>query len=94
VVRRLERAAQELLRTAATELAAEEVAWVESLVRYGRFSRLHVAHGWSPEEMRRREGRATRLGVVRRNAEGDLVPAYPVTERDIRAAYESGQEGP
>ena len=92
----MEQAAQELLRVAAeARLTAEEVAWVGSLVQYGKFSRFHVSRGWSPEEARRVEERASRMELVRRNADGDLVPAYPVTERDIRAAYESkGTRGP
>lgn len=96
VVRRMEQAARELLRAAAeARLTAEEVAWVESLVQYGKFSRFHVSRGWSPEEVRRVEERATGMGLVRRNADGDLVPAYPVTECDIRAAYEpNGTRGP
>jgi len=92
----MEQAAQELLRAAAhARLTAEEVAWIESLVQYGKFSRFHVSRGWSQEEMRRVEERATGMELVRRNADGDLVPAYPVTERDIRAAYDSkGMRGP
>ncbi len=44
--------------------------------------------GWSRDEMLRVEARAIDSGVARRNGDGDLVPAYRVTERDIRAAYE------
>jgi hypothetical protein len=89
VLQRMEQAAQELLRSAAqAKLTADEVAWVESLVQYGKFSRLHVSRGWSPEEVRRVGEHAAGMGLVRRNADGDLVPAYPVTERDIRAVYE------
>jgi hypothetical protein len=90
VVERMEQAAQQLLRAAGEgRLTAEEVAWVESLVQYGKFSRFHVSRVWLPEEVRRVEERAAGMGLVRRNADGDLVPAYAVTERDIRAAYES-----
>ena len=93
VLRRMEVAAQELLRGAQEALTADEVAWIESLVHYGKFSRFHVARGWSEEETSRAERRATAIGVVRRNLDGDLVPAYPVTEGDIRAAYESAGQG-
>ncbi len=89
VVQCLERASQELLQTAAARLTAEEVAWVESLVRYGKFSRFHVSHSWSREEAQRAEGRA--IGLVRRNVDGDPVPAYPLTELDIRAWYEAAR---
>jgi hypothetical protein len=90
VVHRMEQAALELLRAAThAGLTDEEVAWVESLVQYGKFSRFHVSRGWSPEEAQRVGEHAIDMGLVRRNTDGDLVPAYPVTERDIRAAYES-----
>jgi hypothetical protein len=29
------------------------------------------------------------MGVVRRNPDGDVVPAYPVTETEIRESYEA-----
>ncbi len=85
VLHRLERASGLLLRTAEAGLTAEELAWVESLVQYGRFSRFHVARGWSGADLRRAEERARGIGVVRRSAEGDIVPAYPVTEEDLLA---------
>jgi hypothetical protein len=79
----LERASSLLLRTAEAGLTAEELAWVESLVRFGKFSRFHVTRGWSDADLRRAEERARGIGVVRRSAEGDIVPAYPVTEEDL-----------
>jgi len=90
VVRCMEAAAHGLLRVAEARLTAEEAAWVESLVHYGKFSRFHVSRGWSEDELTRVEQRAIGIGVVRRNLEGAPVPAYPVTERDIRANYENG----
>lgn len=82
----LDRASGVLPRTAEARLTAEDLAWVESLVRYGKFSRFHVARGWSGADLRRAEERARGIGVVRRSAEGDIVPAYPVTEEDLLAA--------
>jgi len=83
----LERASRLLLRTTEAGLTAEELAWVESLVRYGTFSRFHVARGWSGADLRRAEERARGIGVVQRSAEGDIVPACPVTEEeDLLAA--------
>jgi hypothetical protein len=89
VLRRMEMAAQELLRVARERLGAEEVAWVESLVHYGKFSRLPVMRGWSKDDKARAEERAIEVGVVRRNLDGDLIPAYPLTESDIRESYEA-----
>ena len=86
---RMEMAAEELLRSARERLGAEEVAWVESLVRYGKFSRLTVARGWSKDDQARAEERAIGLGVVRHNLDGNLVPAYPLGEADIRESYEA-----
>ena len=95
VVHRMEQAALELLRAAThAGLTAEEVGWVESLVQYGKFSRFHVSRGWSPEEVRRVAELATGMGLVRSNADGVIVPAYQVTDGDIRAAYSKGQRGP
>ena len=89
VLRRMEIAAEELLRPAKERLGVEELAWVESLVHYGKFSRLGVMRGWSKDEQARAEDRAIEVGAVRRNVDGDVVPAYPVTEADIRESYEA-----
>jgi hypothetical protein len=91
VVRRLEMASEELLECARERLGGDDVAWVESLVHYGTFSRLPVARGWSRDDTARAEERAIEIGVVRRNLDGDLVPAYPVTEADIRDHYEASR---
>jgi hypothetical protein len=62
-VQRMEQVAQELLRAATQAgLTAGEIAWVESLVQYGKFSRFQVSRGWSPEEVRQVEGHATGMG--------------------------------
>jgi hypothetical protein len=89
VLRRMEIAAEELLQRARERLGSEDVAWVESLVHYGTFSRLPVTRGWSRDDKARAEERAVEIGVVRRNLDGDLVPAYRVTEADIRERYEA-----
>ena len=91
LLRRLEMASGELLECARERLGSEEVAWVESLVHYGTFSRLPVTHGWSSDNKVRAEKRAVDVGVVRRNLDGDLIPAYPVTEADIRDRYEASR---
>lgn len=88
-LRRMEMAAEELLRTAREGLRSDEVAWVESLVHYGKFSRVPVARGWSKDEQARAEERAIGIGVARHNPDGDVVPAYPVREADIRDSYEA-----
>jgi hypothetical protein len=88
VLRRLEMAAEELLECARERLGSEDVAWVESLVHYGTFSRLPATRGWSRDDKARAEERAVEIGVVRRDLDGDLVPAYRVTETDIRERYE------
>lgn len=93
VLRRIEMAAEELLRCAREELGTEEAAWVASLVDYGRFSRLPVTRGWSRAEKARAEERAIEIGVVRRNLDGDLVPGYALTESAIRKSYEASLQG-
>jgi hypothetical protein len=90
-LRRMEMAAEQLLRSARERLEAEETAWVESLVDYGKFSRFPVTRGWSEVKKVRAEDRAIESGVVRRHLDGDVVPAYPLTESDIRKGYEASQ---
>jgi hypothetical protein len=90
-LRCMEMAAEELLRSARARLGTEEAAWVESLVDYGKFSRLPVMRGWSRDAKVRAEERAIENGVVCRNLDGDVVPAYPLTERDIRKGYEASR---
>jgi len=89
VLRRMETAAEQLLRSASERLGSQEVAWVESLVHYGKFSRLPVTRGWSKDEQARAEERVIGVGVARHNLDGDVVPAYPVSEADIRESYEA-----
>lgn len=91
-LRRMEMASEALLQFAGERLEGEESAWVESLVHYGKFSRLPVTHGWSRDDMARAEERAVGIGVVRRNLDGDLVPAYALTETDIRESYEASRQ--
>jgi len=91
VLGRLEMASEELLQCARERLGRDDVAWVESLVHYGTFSRLPGTRGWSRDDTARVEERAIDIGVVRRNPEGDPVPAYPVTEADIRERYEASR---
>ena len=93
VLRSMEMASEELLQSARERLRAEEVAWVESLVHYGKFSRLPMTRGWSKEDKARAEERGIEVGVVRRNADGDLVPAYPLTESELRRSYETFLQG-
>jgi hypothetical protein len=88
-LRRMEMASERLLEAARERLRSKEVTWVESLVDYGTFSRLPVTRGWSRDDRARAEERAIGVGVLRRNLDGDLVPAYPVTEADIRQSYEA-----
>jgi hypothetical protein len=85
----MEMASEELLRSAKERLGSEEVAWVESLVHFGKFSWLPVTRGWSKDDKARAEERAIGIGVVRGNLDGDVVPAYRVTETDIRESYEA-----
>lgn len=90
-LRRMEMASEELLQSARERLGSEEVAWVESIIHYGKFSRLSVTRGWSKDEKARAEERAIEMGVVRRNRDGDVLPAYPLTEGDIREGYEASR---
>jgi hypothetical protein len=87
VVARLRVSADAVLRRARLNLTETEVAWVESLVELGKFSQFHKEAGWPDGELSRVEARASALGLVRRNVEGELVVAYSLTEREIRAAY-------
>jgi sugar-specific transcriptional regulator TrmB len=87
VVTRLREYAATILSRARQHLSGAEVAWIESLVELGKFSRFHQEAGWPDAELFEVEARASDLGLVRRNIEGELVVAYPLTETDIRAAY-------
>ena len=91
VLRHLEMASQELLHRARERLGDDDVAWVESLVHYGTFSRSPVTPGWSKDDTARAEERALDIGVIRHNLDGEPVPAYPVTEADIRDRYEASR---
>lgn len=87
VVTRLRECAAPILSRAGQHLSEAEVAWIESLVELGKFSRFHQEAGWPDTQVSQAEARATALGLLRRNMEGELVVAYPVTETEIRAAY-------
>jgi hypothetical protein len=87
VVTRLRECAATILSRAGQHLSGAEVAWIESLVELGKFSRFHEEAGWPDTQLSEAEARASALGLVRRNMEGELVVAYPLTEIDLRAAY-------
>jgi len=87
VVTRLRKCATTVLSHARQHLSEIETAWIESLVELGKFSQFHREAGWPDAQLFEVEARAGALGLVRRNMEGELVVAYPLTETDIRAAY-------
>jgi hypothetical protein len=87
VVAKLRESAAAALFSARKHLTETELAWIESLVELGKFSRFDKEAAWSDGEFSRVEARASAVGLVRRNVEGELVFAYPRTEREIRAAY-------
>jgi hypothetical protein len=87
VVAKLRESAAAALFSARKHLTETELAWIESLVELGKFSRFDKEAAWSDGEFSRVEARASAVGLVRRNVEGELVFAYPLTEREIRAAY-------
>jgi hypothetical protein len=87
VVSQLRECATTVLSRARQHLSGAEVAWIESLVELGKFSPFHREAGWPDAQLFEAEARAGALGLVRRNMEGELVVAYPLTETDIRAAY-------
>lgn len=87
VVTRLRECAATILARAGQHLSGAEVAWIESLVELGKFSRFHQEADWPDTQLAEAEARATALGLVRRNMEGELVVAYPLTETEIRVAY-------
>jgi hypothetical protein len=87
VVAKLRESAAAVLFSARKHLTETELAWIESLVELGKFSRFDKEAAWSDGEFSRVEARASAVGLVRRNVEGELVFAYPLTEREIRAAY-------
>lgn len=86
VVARLRASADVVLRSARLNLTEMEVAWIESLVELGKFSQFHKEAGWSDAQLSQAEARASAMGLVRRNGEGDLVVAYPLAEGEIRTA--------
>jgi hypothetical protein len=87
VVTRLREGAATILSRAGQHLSGAEVAWIESLVELGKFSRFPQEAGWPDTQLSEAEARADALGLVRRNMEGELVVAYPLREADLRAAY-------
>ncbi len=87
VVTRLRECAAAILARARPHLSGIEAAWIESLVELGKFSQFQREAGWPDAQLGEAQARASALGLVRRNMEGELVVAYPLTELDIRAAY-------
>jgi hypothetical protein len=87
VLARMRAAADTLLEQARATLAPIEVAWLESLIEYGTFSRFHVEEGWSPARLRLAARRAMAAGLCRRNAEGHAVPRYPIDAAALEEAY-------
>lgn len=85
VVEQMRTAGNRLLLQAASRLEPIEVEWIEDLINFGKFSRLHIIQGWSKERVALAERRAAAAGIVSRNADGDLVPIYPIDEATIRA---------
>lgn len=89
VVERLRVAAMELVERAQKAVPPYMVSWFEDIVDYGKFSRLEETEGWQREKAQTVEATATAAGLVRRNAYGELVANYGVTESDLRRSYDS-----
>jgi sugar-specific transcriptional regulator TrmB len=94
VLGQLRLSADAVLDETRSKLGGTEVGWIESLADLGKFSQFHKEEGWSNEQLSAAEARATALGLVRRNVEGELVVAHRLTETQIRAAYETSAANP
>ena len=87
----LRRVSNVTLQRARDSLARDDVAWLESLIELGKFSVFHKEEGWSWDRLSESEARAGALGLVRRNVQGELVFAYPISEGQLRAACAHAQ---
>lgn len=77
VVSRMRLAAGKLLERAHRSLPSIEALWLEDLIEYGKFSKFHVGENWSAQRLAQAEARATTLGLIQRNSDGEIVPVYP-----------------
>jgi DNA-binding transcriptional regulator GbsR (MarR family) len=89
VVEYLNAAARQLIERARLALKPIEAAWIEDLVKYGRFSKFE---DWQPARIAAVASKAAALGLVRRNFDGEIVPAYPTNERELRDAYRAAAQ--
>ncbi|PYO01851.1 MAG: hypothetical protein DMD91_06200 [Candidatus Rokuibacteriota bacterium] len=85
VVSELRRVANVALQRARDRFTPDEMGWLESLIDLGKFSVFHKEAAWSEGRLAELEARAGALGLVRRNIEGDLVFAYPISDSQLRA---------
>lgn len=92
VVERMREASTRLLDEASTKLSPIEVAWLEDLIDYGKFSTFHIPEGWSEARLAVVKQHALAARLVRPNYEGTSVPLYPISEADLRAAYTSATQ--
>jgi hypothetical protein len=83
----MEQAANSLVNRASSMLQPVEIAWLKDLVDYGKFSKFHLQENWSNEALARLVQKAILHGLVSRNYQGDIIPHYLVTERDLRNNY-------
>ena len=88
----LQTAGAALLDEAAKVLRPIEVAWLESIVQFGKFSRFHEDECWSEGRRADVERRVALAGFVYRNPYGELVPQYGVSEESVRVRYGSSGE--
>lgn len=79
--------ARKMLEDVAKKFSPTELLWLESLIELGKFSRFHRKKKWSEKQISFIEQKAMAAGVVRRNAEGYIVPVYPINDAKLRAAY-------
>ena len=91
VVGELRRVSNVVLQQARDGLAPDEIAWLESLIEMGKFSLFHKEVGWSDARLSEVEAKASALGLARRNVEGELVFAYPISARQLRSACAEAQ---
>jgi len=91
VVGELRRVSNVVLQRARDSLAPDEIAWLGSLIEMGKFSLFHKEVGWSEARLSEVEAKASALGLARRNVEGELVFAYPISARQLRSACAEAQ---
>jgi virulence-associated protein VapD len=84
VLQIFERSADRLIKRAHNALDANEIEWLRSLIRMGKFSQYLIVNNWTEQNIKNLIYKATKQRFIKLNDSGEPIPYYDITDLNLR----------